>query len=76
MTNSSSNRSRKLQEAQYLKEKGNEWFKKRQFDKAVDLYSQAIECDPNEPIIYANRAQAYLKLRRFLLYSFKVVRAS
>jgi stress-induced-phosphoprotein 1 len=37
-----------------LKEAGNKAFSLQQFDEAIDLYSKAIELDPNNHIFYAN----------------------
>ena len=33
-----------------------------QFDKAAELYTQALALDPNNYILYSNRAAAYMKL--------------
>eukprot|EP00002_Diphylleia_rotans_P027469 TRINITY_DN5508_c0_g2_i2.p1 TRINITY_DN5508_c0_g2~~TRINITY_DN5508_c0_g2_i2.p1 ORF type:complete len:236 (-),score=61.50 TRINITY_DN5508_c0_g2_i2:102-809(-) len=52
-------------EAEIEKSKGNEAFKASQFDVALDHYSKSIALDPKNPLYYANRAMAYLKLSRF-----------
>lgn len=48
-----------------LKECANEYFKKQDYDKAIDLYSSAIECDPQIATYYGNRSIAYLKKEFF-----------
>uniref|UniRef100_A0A915IMA6 Uncharacterized protein n=1 Tax=Romanomermis culicivorax TaxID=13658 RepID=A0A915IMA6_ROMCU len=53
------------QKAMREKEKGNQAFKNGKFDEAINKYSLAIECDQGQPVIYCNRAMAYLKLNRF-----------
>ncbi|GFP94549.1 protein sgt1 homolog [Phtheirospermum japonicum] len=35
------------------------------FELAADLYSQAIALSPNNPELFANRAQANIKLQSF-----------
>ncbi|KAJ7977859.1 RNA polymerase II-associated protein 3 [Quillaja saponaria] len=46
------------------KELGNEYFKQKKFKEAVDCYSRSIALSPSA-VAYANRAMAYLKLRRY-----------
>ena len=53
--------------AEKLKNQGNDNFKKGQFQSAIDLYGQAIECDGTNPAYYTNRAIAYLKIEDFNL---------
>lgn len=40
-----------------LKNKGNDAFKKHDWNTAIDFYTQAIGVDDTEPTYYANRAQ-------------------
>lgn len=40
---------------------GNEAYKKQNFEKAVDLYSKAIDTIRDSPVLYCNRALAYIK---------------
>ncbi|KAK3834026.1 MAG: hypothetical protein J3R72DRAFT_526983 [Linnemannia gamsii] len=47
------------------KEKGNEFFKKGQYAKAIEHYSASMELDPSNPVLPINRAMALLKLERF-----------
>lgn len=49
-----------------LKEKGNAAFKKRQWNKAVNYYSEAIKLKETTATYYCNRAAAYLELGCFL----------
>ncbi|GAV90291.1 TPR_11 domain-containing protein/RPAP3_C domain-containing protein [Cephalotus follicularis] len=45
------------------KELGNEYFKQKKFKEAIDCYSRSIAFSPTA-VAYANRAMAYLKIRR------------
>ncbi|KAF9918636.1 RNA polymerase II-associated protein 3 [Lobosporangium transversale] len=47
------------------KEKGNEFFKKGDFRKAVEHYSASMALDPFNAVLPINRAMALLKLKRF-----------
>ncbi|XP_062221969.1 outer envelope protein 64, mitochondrial-like [Phragmites australis] len=51
--------------SELLKEKGNSAFKRRQWSKAVEFYSQAISLSDSNATYYCNRAAAYLELGRF-----------
>ncbi|KAK9292924.1 hypothetical protein L1049_020905 [Liquidambar formosana] len=46
------------------KELGNEYFKQKKFKEAIDCYSRSIALSPTA-VAYANRAMAYIKIRRF-----------
>ncbi|EPS65294.1 hypothetical protein M569_09478, partial [Genlisea aurea] len=46
------------------RELGNEFFKKQRFNDAVDCYSRSIALSPTAAA-FANRAMAYIKLKRF-----------
>lgn len=46
------------------KELGNEFFKKKKFNEAIDCYSRSIALSPTA-VAYANRAMAYIKIKRF-----------
>ncbi len=50
----------KKAEADALKNKGNEAFKKSKFDEAVKHYTAAIELNPDDETYYSNRSGAYL----------------
>jgi len=48
------------------KEDGNEFLKRKEFEKAVEAYSSAIDANPTGPhshIFYANRAAAYMQMQ-------------
>ncbi|CAD5210519.1 unnamed protein product [Bursaphelenchus xylophilus] len=51
--------------AQDVKNEANKYFKEQKYDKAVELYSRAIELDPTDPIFYSNRSFAYIKKELF-----------
>ncbi|CAD5112205.1 DgyrCDS1439 [Dimorphilus gyrociliatus] len=53
------------QQAEKLKEKANERFKNLEFNEAIELYTQAIELNPNVAAYYANRSFSYLKTECF-----------
>ncbi|XP_055807684.1 uncharacterized protein LOC129876307 isoform X3 [Solanum dulcamara] len=46
------------------KELGNEFFKQKKFNEAIDCYSRSIALSPTA-VGYANRAMAFLKIKRF-----------
>lgn len=48
-----------------LEKKAKEAFVDDDFDLAVDLYSQAIDMDPNNAGLFADRAQANIKINSF-----------
>jgi len=48
-----------------LEKKAKEAFVDDDFELAVDLYTQALELDPNNALLYADRAQAHIKLDSF-----------
>ncbi|KAG6774965.1 hypothetical protein POTOM_018383 [Populus tomentosa] len=45
------------------KELGNEYFKQKKFNEAIECYSRSIALSPTV-VAYANRAMAYLKIKR------------
>ncbi|XP_076029442.1 protein phosphatase D3 [Oratosquilla oratoria] len=51
--------------AEDVKSEANEYFNKQQYDQAIDLYSKAIELNPNVAIYYGNRSLAYLRTECF-----------
>jgi len=55
----------KKAEAEEMKLKANEHFKVQHFEKAIEFYSKAIECNPNEAVYYGNRSFAYHKTECF-----------
>ena len=56
---------RMKQQANMLKEQGNQYFKEGKLDEAIDLYTRSIQCDPNNGILPANRAMALLKQEKY-----------
>ena len=47
------------------KELGNEQFKAKNFEKAIEFYSQAIDANPSDHTIYGNRSASYHNLKNF-----------
>jgi len=48
-----------------LKAKGNEFFKKGQYEEAISWYSKAIEVEPDNHTYYSNRSAARLGLKDY-----------
>lgn len=51
--------------ADALKLKGNEQFGLKNFDKALEYYTEAINTLKDNTVIYTNRAQVYILLQRY-----------
>jgi hypothetical protein len=51
-----------MEDAAALKEQGNERFKAKDFQAAIDAYSKSLELNSNQHLCYSNRSAAYLKL--------------
>ena len=47
-----------------LKDLGNKEFTSNNFEKAIDLFPQAIELDPTNHVFYSNRSGAYMGLNQ------------
>jgi tetratricopeptide (TPR) repeat protein len=43
---------------------GNEYFKEEKYEQAIEYYSKAMELDPSDAILPANRAIALIKVKR------------
>ncbi|KAJ1556461.1 RNA polymerase II-associated protein 3, partial [Cladochytrium tenue] len=54
---------KRVEEALTEKEKGNLFFKKGDFKKAISCYTKSIGLDPTSAVVPVNRAMAYLKLK-------------
>ena len=57
-----SNKNKALKDPIALKEKGNQAFISRDYPKAIDYFTKAIELDPTNPTLYSNRSAANLEL--------------
>lgn len=52
--------------AEMAKEKGNQAFKDRQWQRAIGFYTEAIKLNDKNATYYSNRAAAYLELGSFI----------
>ena len=52
-------------ESETIKKEANTCFSQGQFDKAIELYTSAIEIDPENAILYSNRSFAHLKMESY-----------
>ncbi|KAL9239033.1 hypothetical protein vseg_013390 [Gypsophila vaccaria] len=66
MSKSTSNTTSQATLAEIAKEKGNQAFKDKQWQKAISFYSEAIKFNGNNATYYSNRAAAYLELGSFV----------
>ena len=48
----------------HFSNKGNDHFKEGKYEQAVICYTEAMNLDPSDAILPANRAIAYLKLNK------------
>jgi len=51
--------------AESYKEKGNEYFKKGDYEKAIENYTYACEIDPKNHLYYTNRSLCYASMKRW-----------
>jgi STIP1 family protein 1 len=51
--------------AEQLKERGNAHFKRGEYEEAEALYGQAVQQNAENPLLYTNRANVRLKLKRW-----------
>ncbi|CAK7349587.1 unnamed protein product [Dovyalis caffra] len=61
----SSNTDSQQNSAEMAKEKGNQAFKDKQWQKAISYYNEAIKLNDKNATYYSNRAAAYLELGSF-----------
>lgn len=54
-----------LSMADEFKKQGNEAFAKKDYQAAVDFFSQAIEADPENHVLYSNRSASYASLQKY-----------
>lgn len=52
-----------LKEAEALKEEGNKFYKKKDFENALSFYQQAIDKFPSELTFYSNKAACYFEMK-------------
>merc|ERR1712156_527017 len=55
----------KKAEAVKAKTEGNKHFKAKDFDKAIESYTKAIELDPEKDEYHSNRANIYLSMEKW-----------
>ncbi|TNN61991.1 E3 ubiquitin-protein ligase TTC3 [Liparis tanakae] len=55
-----------VEKSEEMKERGNESFKRNQYEDAVKCYSKAIIYCPDNHIIYGNRALCYIRCEEYL----------
>ncbi|CAL0313772.1 unnamed protein product [Lupinus luteus] len=56
----------KEESAEIAKEKGNQAYKDKQWQKAIGFYTEAIKLSGNNATYYSNRAQAFLELGSYV----------
>jgi tetratricopeptide (TPR) repeat protein len=54
-----------IQASHKLKEQGNNLFKQGEFKKAIRVYGEAINLNPEEPVFFLNRAKCHKQLEDF-----------
>ncbi len=47
-----------MSDANILKDQGNKAFQAKDYDRAIDLFSEAIKLDPTNHVFYSNRSAA------------------
>ena len=55
----------RIKDAEVKKQEGNEFYKKKDFAKALELYTAAIELNPDELLYYTNMAAVYIEQKKF-----------
>ena len=55
----------KAKEAEEWKNKGNQAYKDKQFQDAINYYDQAINCNPSELTYYTNKAAVYFEMKEY-----------
>ena len=54
-----------IEKATEFKAKGNVAFKNKDWNAAIDYFTQAISCNPNDHVFYSNRSGSYINLGQF-----------
>lgn len=54
-----------FQQSEALKDQGNAYMKTRDYEKALNSYTEAIALTNDNCILYSNRSQAYINLKRY-----------
>ena len=52
-------------QADEFKQQGNKFFSAQEFEKAVEMFSKAIELDPSNHVLYSNRSASYSSLKNY-----------
>jgi tetratricopeptide (TPR) repeat protein len=60
----------RLEQALFEKEKGNAYFAKGNYKRALSCYTKSLSLDEGTGIVYGNRAMAWIKLEWCVLCSF------
>lgn len=48
-----------------MKAKGNEAFSAKNYEKAIELFTKAIEIDPTNHVLYSNMSACYASLKQY-----------
>jgi len=54
-----------IKQAEALKNQGNDFYKKKDFEKALELYDQAIQMNENEVTYHTNKAAVFYEMKEF-----------
>lgn len=54
-----------IEQANEFKAKGNEAFKNKDWKAAIEHFTHAINCNPNDHVFYSNRAGSYINIGEF-----------
>lgn len=58
-------RIKRAKEAENIKLKGNEFYKKKEFDQALRYYNEALDMNPDEVIYYSNIGACYIEMKQY-----------
>uniref|UniRef100_A0A5S6R1X1 protein-serine/threonine phosphatase n=1 Tax=Trichuris muris TaxID=70415 RepID=A0A5S6R1X1_TRIMR len=56
-----------MDEVNELRSKANSYFNAKQYDKAIELYTQALELNPDDLHVWCNRSLAYIRTELYAL---------